>query len=84
MPYYGIETMAYINRETTGKGQISENNRVRRIMAVKKADKRRMGELRMEVGLKESVKKVGEEYVCTESVEKKHARNTDIEMGELR
>ena len=37
--------------------QVYENNLVRRIVGVKRADKRRMDELGVEVGVKESFKK---------------------------
>ena len=37
--------------------QVSENNLVRRTVGVERSDKRRMDELRVEVGLKESFKK---------------------------
>ena len=37
--------------------RFSKNNWIRRIMGVKRVDKRRMGRLRVEVGVKESFKK---------------------------
>ena len=43
--------------ETTEKLQVCENNWIRRIMGVKRVDKRRMDELRMEVGVIESFKR---------------------------
>ena len=63
-------------------------------MGVKKADKRRIDELRVEVGLKESFKKklvgsrlikMGRSRVHRKRGEKAYAMiQTDIEMGELR
>ena len=46
------------NRETKVKVQICENNWVRRIMRVKKPDKIRMDELRVELGIKETFTKI--------------------------
>ena len=45
------------NVETTGKVQICKNNCMRRMLRVKNADKTRMGELRVEAGGRESVRK---------------------------
>ena len=45
------------NNKTTGKVQICENNLVRRIVGVNRADKTRMNELRVAIGVKESCKK---------------------------
>ena len=42
-------TLTYIRQE---KGQVYENNLLRRIVGVKRAYKRRMGELRVEVGVR--------------------------------
>ena len=39
------------------KVQVCETNLVRRIIGVKRTDKRRTGELRVEVGLEENIKK---------------------------
>ena len=50
-----LETMALTEKQQ--KVQICENNLVRRIVALKRTDKRRMGELRVEVGVKERFKK---------------------------
>ena len=53
---YGLETMAMIEKQQE-RLQVGENNWVRRIAGVKRIDKRRMEELREEVGLKESFTK---------------------------
>ena len=50
-----LETMALTEKQQ--KVQICKNNLIRRIVGVKRADKRRMYELRVEVGVKESFKK---------------------------
>ena len=47
-------------RETTGEGAALRKELVRRIVGNKRADNRRIGELRVEVGEKESVKKLKE------------------------
>ena len=47
-------TLTYKRQE---KGQVYENNLLRRIVGVKRAYKRRMGELRVAVGVKERFKK---------------------------
>ena len=52
----GLETTALTEKQQ-GKLQVCENNWIRRITRVKRANKRRMDELRVEVGVKESVKK---------------------------
>ena len=49
---YSLETM-----EISEKMQVCENNWVRRIAGVKRIDKRRMEELREEVGAKEGLTK---------------------------
>ena len=51
----GIEMMALTEKQQ--KVQICENNWIRRIKGVKREDKRRMEELRVEVGVKTSFKK---------------------------
>ena len=51
---YGIETMAMTEKQQE-KLQVCENNRGRRIAGVKRIDKRRMEELREEVGVRESL-----------------------------
>ena len=51
---YGLETMA-VTETQQEKLQVCENNWVRRIAGVKRIDKRRMEELREEVGVKESL-----------------------------
>ena len=43
--------------EKLQKAQVCENNWIRRIVGVKRADKRRLDEQRVEVGVKESFKK---------------------------
>jgi len=52
----GLETMALTKKQQV-KVQVCENNWIRRIVGVKRADKRRMDELGMQVGMKESFKK---------------------------
>ena len=53
---HGLGTMA-LSKKQQGKVQVCENNWIRRIVGVKKADKRRTDELRVEVGVKDSFKK---------------------------
>ena len=53
---YGFETMA-LTEEQQEKVQFCENNWIRRIVGVNRADKRRLDELRVDVGVKETVKK---------------------------
>ena len=50
---YGLETMALTEKQLE-KVQICENNWIARIVGEKRADKRRMDELRLEFGIKES------------------------------
>ena len=50
----GLKTMALLEKQQ--KVQVCENNWVRRIVEVKRVDKRRMDELRIEVGVQESFK----------------------------
>ena len=50
---YALETMALIEKQQ--KVQVCENDLVRRIMTVKAADKRRMDELRVEIGVYEEI-----------------------------
>ena len=50
---YGLETMAMTEKQQQ-RLQVCENNWVRRIAGVKRINKRRMEELREEVGVKES------------------------------
>ena len=51
-----IETMTLTDKQEE-KVQVYETNLVRRIVGVKRADKRRTGELRVEIGVKEKFKK---------------------------
>ena len=51
---YGLETMA-LTKEQEKKIQVCENNWVRRLCGVRLADKRRLKELREEVGLDRTV-----------------------------
>ena len=54
------------NRETTGEGSYSENSPARRIVVVKRVDKRRIGEVQVEVGVKECFnKKLGRSIMLT-------------------
>ena len=53
---YGLESMALIEKKQQ-KVQVCKNTWIRRIVVVKRADERRMNELRMEVGVKVSFKK---------------------------
>ena len=39
------------------RSRFEENNQIRRIVGGNRADKRRMGEMRVEFGVKESIKK---------------------------
>jgi len=50
-----LNTIALIEKQQ--KVQVCKNNMVRRIVGVKRVDERRMDELRVEVGMKESFKK---------------------------
>ena len=52
----GLDTMARTGKEQE-KVQFCENNWIRRIVGVKRANKRRMDELRVEVGVRETFKK---------------------------
>ena len=49
---YSLETMA-LREKQQEKVQVGNNNWIRRIVGVKRADKRRMDKLRVEVGWKE-------------------------------
>lgn len=53
---YGLEMMAMTEKQQE-RVQVCENNWLRRITGVKRTDKRRMNELRVEVGVIESLKK---------------------------
>ena len=53
---YAVETIALIQKQQK-KVQVCENNWMKRIVGVKRAGKRRMDELRVEVGVKDSLKK---------------------------
>ena len=57
---YGITTLALPEKQLE-KVQVYEHNWVRRIEVGKRADKRRMEELRVTVGAKESLKKTDKE-----------------------
>ena len=57
---YGLETMAMAEKQQE-KLQVSQNNWVRKIVGVKRIDKRRKEELREEVGVRESHGEAGEE-----------------------
>ena len=59
---YDLETLAMTEKEQE-KLQVCENNWMRRIAGVKRIDKRRMEELREEVGVKESHEEAGDEPV---------------------
>ena len=50
---YGLQTMVMTKKQE--KLQVCDNNLVKRMAGVKKIDKRRMEELREEVGVKESL-----------------------------
>ena len=52
----GLEMMALMKKQQE-KELVCENNWIRRIVGVKRADKRRLDELRVEVAVKESFKK---------------------------
>jgi len=52
----GLETMALIWKQQA-KMQLFENNWIRIVVRVKRADKRRIDKLRVDVGVQESVKK---------------------------
>ena len=52
---YGLETMALENEHD--KLQVCEHNWIRRIVGMNEADKRRMEEPLVEVGVKETFKK---------------------------
>ena len=60
----GLETMALTERHQKD-AQICENNWVRRIVGMKRMEYIRMGEVRVEVGVKENIKEeeIGEEKV---------------------
>ncbi len=51
---YGLETMALTERQQQ-RLQVWENNWVRRIVGVKRVDRRRMDELREEIGVQMSL-----------------------------
>ena len=51
-----LETMALTETIEVGQGLIKLKNLVRIIVGVKRVDKRRMDEMRVEIGVKESVK----------------------------
>ena len=51
-----LETMATTEKQQ-GKVQVCENNLIRRIVGVKRVDKRRMYELRVEFGVKEFLRR---------------------------
>ena len=51
---YGLETLA-LTKEQQGRLQVCENNWLRRLCGVKLVEKRRLSELRTEVGMKRTV-----------------------------
>ena len=53
---YDLETIALTEKQQE-KVQVCENNWIRRIVAEKRADMRRIDELRVEVEVKESLKR---------------------------
>ena len=80
-PAYGLETMAMAGKQQESL-QVCENNRMRRIAGVKRTDKRRMEELREEVGVKRSLSmEVGEEPAKVGWTCRKNGRGTIDEVS---
>ena len=75
---YGLETKAMMEKQE--KLQVCENNWVRRIVGVKRINKRRMKELRGEVGVKESHKEVGEELAKVDWTRGKNGRGVTYDI----